>query len=143
MFHDLSYRAGKLYRNNKEVGWFNKSNGYRMFQYKGKKYLTHRIIWYLCKGRWPKYHIDHIDQDRINNTIKNLRDVRRSTNLHNVRQCNKDNTTSKVRGVHRHSQNPKWIAQITVKGRIKHLGSFDTIQEAQVAYLAAKVQIEE
>lgn len=132
MFDDLVYRAGKLYRNNKEVGWFNKSNGYRMFQYKGKKYLTHRVIWYICKGRWPSKHIDHKDQNRLNNLISNLRDVTRSVNLRNQK---------KIKGYYR--CNGRWRAMMSVGNKMKHIGMFDTKAEARAAYLAAIAQLEE
>lgn len=44
---------------------------------------THRIVWFLCNGVWPKGVIDHIDQDPSNNSISNLRDVRHRENLLN------------------------------------------------------------
>lgn len=50
---------------------------------KGKRFLVHRIIWFLEKGFWAS-EIDHIDRDKRNNRIDNMREVTRSQNLRNV-----------------------------------------------------------
>lgn len=135
-FEDLLYKDGKLYRYGKEAGWLG-NNGYRSLSVNDKKYLTHRVIWYLHYGTWPKT-IDHINQDRLDNRIENLRECTQSVNVHNKDAPQPYNKTSGRRGVHRHSVNNKWIAQITCRGKLRHLGSFDSLDEAEQAYLAAK-----
>lgn len=126
MFEELTYEKGKLYRNGKEAGWFNKSNGYRMLSYKGQKYLTHRVVWYMHHGVWPTKDIDHINQDRVDNDIGNLRDVSESVNLRNQK---------KIKGVHRHQG--RWRAMMSINNKSKHIGMFSTEEEARAAYLEA------
>lgn len=140
MFEELKYSKGKLYRNGKEAGWLGK-NGYRYLCYKGKKYLTHRVIWFIHNKEWPKNNIDHINRVPTDNRIENLRDVTQVVNCHNAIKPLKSNKTSKVRGVHKHSKQDCWIAQITIKGQVKHLGSFKDINQAEAAYLAAKATV--
>lgn len=124
MFDDLVYIDGKLYRNGREVGWL--QNGYRHCEYKGKRYLVHRLIWRVVKGRWPRYEIDHKDQNRSNNRIENLRDVSHSVNCRNQK---------KIKGYHR--CNKRWRAMMSVGDKMKHIGMYDTEAEARAAYLAA------
>jgi len=133
----LEYRDGGLYRNGQRAGWVG-NNGYRFLSYKNRKVLEHRLIWFLLKGEWPKGDIDHINQDPSDNRIENLRDVSDVINLHNVSNCNRDNKTSGVRGVHLHKMTGKYRAQITIGGKVKSLGLFDTIEKARQAYLNAK-----
>lgn len=142
MFEDIKYKDGKLFRSGKEVGTFN-DNGYLVFNYLYRLYYVHRVVWYLHHGEWPKGVIDHRDEDRSNNRIENLRDTSYSGNFHNKSAPNKDNKTSGVRGVHKHTTSGKWIAQITIKGKKKHLGSFETIAEASAAYQKAKQKVKE
>lgn len=136
----FKYKNGRLFRGNSEAGWL-QQNGYRMVSYKNKKYLTHRVIWYLLKGKWPDGDIDHINGNRQDNRIENLRDVNNVVNLHNVSKPNIDNQTSGFRGVHRHSQNGNWISQITFKKRVYHIGVFDCPKKAHEAYLRKKKEL--
>ena len=57
--------------------------GYMMVGVDGSRYLAHRLAWLYTYGEWPKQDIDHIDQDKANNRIANLRDVSRSANNQN------------------------------------------------------------
>ena len=109
------------------------SNGYTMAQvyYATKPYnvLAHRLAWYLHYGHLPINSIDHIDGDRSNNKIDNLRDV---THQHN----HWNRTTAK--GYCRHKPSNKFKAYIRINTTRKHLGYFQTEQEARNAYLKAK-----
>ena len=90
--------------------------------------------------RWimncPKHlEVDHINHNTLDNRKCNLRKV---TNREN--QLNKRNNTSGCPGVRWHSQGKKWNARITIKGKEKSLGMFDTFEEAvRVRYEALKV----
>lgn len=137
MFLDVEYRDGKLYRMGKELGTVN-SNGYLVFHHEGVYHYVHRVVWYMHHNEWPKGRLDHKDEDKLNNSIENLRDVSNSVNKHNVTAPNRDNKTSGVRGVHWSRAANKWVAQITIDGKIKHLGCFETIDEAKFTYLKAK-----
>lgn len=97
--------------------------------------MAHRAAWAMVHGAWPEAEIDHINGDRSDNRIANLRLV-----THQQNQWNKgvrgDNATG-FNGVHVHSQNGNYVAQITLQGRTKHLGVFDTAEAASAAYQSA------
>lgn len=131
----LVYHDGKLYRNGREAGWLG-NNGYRSLSVGNQKYLTHRYIWFMMKGEWPKGVLDHIDGDKLNNRIENLRDTNQVINGHNRRKCNRDNKTTGTLGVHKHQS--KYRSQITINNKIISIGVFNTIEEANAAYLSYK-----
>ncbi|MGE5522369.1 MAG: HNH endonuclease [Rhodospirillaceae bacterium] len=114
--------------------------GYTILRYAGKGYKAHRMAWLYVYGAWPGPLIDHINQDKSDNRITNLREADATDNLMNV-SCPCSNTTSGVRGVSWFSQYRKWKASIMHRGRKYFLGHFDTIPEAQAAYLSAKQKL--
>lgn len=48
---------------------------YQMISIDGKTYLSHRLAWFYVNGKWPKSWIDHINRDRLDNRIANLREA--------------------------------------------------------------------
>jgi hypothetical protein len=60
------------------------SNGYISINVDGRKIYAHRIVWLLCKGEWPTNYIDHINGNKADNRIENLRDVSASDNIRNT-----------------------------------------------------------
>lgn len=110
-----------------------KSNdGYIIVQvYAEKLYvlLGHRLAWFLHYGEIPKNQIDHIDGDRTNNKIENLRDV-----CHQQNQWNRKN----AKGYNWNKKLQKHQAQIRINRKPIHLGVFDKEEDAQNAYLEAK-----
>lgn len=84
----LRYEDGKLFWKKhffrslvgKEAGYFN--NGYRYVRFKNKSYCSHRIIWFLIYGEFPKL-IDHINGNRSDNRLENLRSCSYSMNSQN------------------------------------------------------------
>ena len=101
-------------------------------------FCAHRIAWalYYKNDPYPAI-IDHIDQDGLNNKIDNLRLSTVSLNLAN--RGKQRNNTSGYKGVHLHTRNGKWRAQIKVKGKVIKLGYFVDIQDAAMAYRAAAI----
>jgi hypothetical protein len=97
---------------------------------------VHRLAWLYVHGSWPLNEIDHIDGDKGNNRIENLRDVTRSTNQQNFRVARRG-TRSGLLGAWMHPCG-RWTSQIVVDGQRRHLGLFDTPEQAHAAYLAAK-----
>lgn len=115
-----------------------KGNGYRTGRIGKRNYLGHRVVWALHHGSWPEHQIDHINGNRSDNRLANLRDVPEAENHRNVRQ--RVNHASGVTGVYWHKQISKWIANITVDGKTKYLGAFADKVDAANAYELAKVQ---
>jgi hypothetical protein len=103
-----------------------------------KACLAHRVIWTLVRGEWPPKCIDHINGDRADNRIKNLRTVSRGENQKNMRQSVRN--TSGITGVRFDKPTSKWRAVIRASGRQTHLGLFDTKAEAARARAAAEVK---
>lgn len=115
-------------------------HGYIVVGLDCRAYPAHRLAWLIANGAWPCQDIDHIDGDRKNNRLANLRDVSRVVNLQNRRGAG-PRSTSGLLGVKRNHKN--WSAAITVNGITKHLGTFKTPAEAHQSYLAAKRQLHE
>lgn len=112
--------------------------GYLCARVDGKIRLAHRLAWAHHFGEWPKHSIDHIDGCTSNNRIENLRDVSHSVNMHNQRRAAHHNRSSKLIGAHWHKRDQRWRSNITVGGVARHLGFFDSEQQAHDAYIAAK-----
>lgn len=93
-----------------------------------RQYRVHRVIWALHHGEWPQGAIDHIDHDRLNNRIENLRVTDTAGNGQN-RTLN-INSTSGFSGVGYHKRDRKWTACIKLLGKRKYLGYFNTKEEA-------------
>ena len=72
----------------KLAGSISKQSGYFNIKLKSKTYRLHRVIWFYIYGVWPKDFIDHINHNRIDNRIENLRDV---TNRQNCQNRSKEN----------------------------------------------------
>lgn len=90
-------------------------DGYWSVQLKGKKYAVHRIIWSLTNGAIPAGHcIDHIDGDRSNNNILNLRLATRAQNNQNARKCIAGNNLPK--GISVNKTNGVYCAQVQGNG---------------------------
>jgi len=98
--------------------------------------LSHRAAWAYHYGEWPKGQIDHINGERSDNRILNLRDVHRNENAKNRREyaCNKSGAT----GVCWHKRHKKWRAAIGAEGRKIYLGVFDDISDAIAARKSAE-----
>ncbi len=96
---------------------------------------AHRVIWFLESGFWPKYTIDHINGDRADNRVSNLRDVEHSVNCRN--QKRKKNNSGYM-GVWYRAEMGKYRATIYVDGRTKHLGYFPTLDDAISARVSAQ-----
>lgn len=100
----------------------------------------HRVLWAMTYGAWPEGEIDHIDGDRQNNQIENLRIVTRTENRRNQKLSK--NSSSGRMGVSWYKPYAKWRASISMGGgRSKHLGYFDDIEDATRAWSDARKQL--
>jgi hypothetical protein len=137
--HDLfEYRDGELYwrnhRSNKvragsKAGSID-GTGYHQINIKGKVYRVHRIIYSMhYDNLTPDLLVDHIDNNKSNNKICNLRIATSSQNSCN--QSMNKNNTSGVKGVCWHKQHNKWYVQVQHKGKNFYGGLFDDFEDAK------------
>ena len=140
----FDYRDGQLYWKekthysidlSKPAGSIEK-NGYRTIRIEGKIYKAHRLVWKYHYGKDPKEFIDHIDGNRTNNNMENLRESTRQQNGYN-RGPPKNNELG-IKGVRKHRN--KYAARIIINGKNKHLGTFNTIEEARLAREEAEIK---
>lgn len=114
------------------------SDNYTVIRVGGAHYKAHRLAWLYVYGHWPKNDLDHIDGNRLNNRIANLREASRSLNLENQRRARSDNRTGLL-GVSKRYNG--YQARIHVGGVSKHIGLFQTAEAAHAAYLKAKREL--
>lgn len=113
--------------------------GYRQVALNGTLLLEHRVIWAMLHKKWPTKELDHIDSNRSNNSVSNLRLATRSQNACNGRPHK--NNSSGVKGVHWSAARKTWNAQITLHGKGIHIGVFNTLADATIAVRKARRQI--
>ncbi len=110
-------------------------NGYRQITVDGQQCLAHRLAWLHFHGQEPGEQIDHINGDKADNRIDNLREATFADNMRNF-PMTKRNTTG-FKGVCFHKRDKRWQASIGFNGQVKHIGSFDSPEEASLAYQKA------
>lgn len=127
-------RGGKFLPGTK-AGYLCVIHGYMKVGIDGRHFNAHRLAWLYVHGEWPKHSVDHINQDKADNRICNLRDVPMRENLRNQSKAHRHSKTGVI-GVS--IKGGRFRAQITVDGRKQYVGSFKTAEEAHAAYMAAK-----
>ena len=116
--------------------------GYITIQINKQKYQAHRLAWLYVNGEFPKTELDHINRNRKDNRIDNLRTATRFDNMKNMTR-HKDGKSGK-KGVSWHKNRKCWNAQIMIEGRNKFLGHFDNKDDAALTYdIAAKKHYKE
>lgn len=104
-----------------------------------RNFTVHRLVFLMHHGYLPDF-VDHINGVRDDNRIENLRPATRSDNNRN-RGPNKT-SKSGVKGVSPSTRtNKPWVVHIRVDGTDKHVGYFNTIEEAAAAYQQAAEQL--
>lgn len=118
-----------------------KLDGYRVIQItiNAEPFIVreHRLAWLFAHGEWPSL-IDHINGDRADNRLDNLRVVTRSQNSANTKP-NAANTSG-IKGVRQDRRSGRWYAAIKAHGKYHHLGTFSDKEEAGQAYRAAALR---
>lgn len=107
--------------------------GYRTIKVEGRNYQAHRLAWLYVHGEWPTGQIDHVNRNRGDNRLANLRPVTNSENQQNTVARNRHG----LKGVHWNKSQEKWTAKIGLRNRRIYLGVFATKEEAHAAYCAA------
>ena len=105
--------------------------GYKRGNFFGVPLYAHVAAWLITHGEFPKGEIDHINRDRQDNRLCNLRDVSKSENQHNTK-IRDDNKTG-VMGVKRRKDTGRYEAQITINGKRMYLGKFKDLDDAIAA----------
>lgn len=109
------------------------SQGYRYIKILGKKYPEHRLAWFYVHGQLnPKRHIDHINHDRSDNRMANLRLVTAAQNAQNRSKTTHSRTQQT--GIYYRKRDKKYVAQLRVGGRKVFQKAFDDADEAAQAY---------
>ena len=132
----ITYRIDTQRKAAGELATMQQSEGYLMVEIGKKQYLAHRLAWFMVHGIWPTQ-IDHMDHDRTNNRLKNLRDISNRENQLNTSISR--NNTSGVTGV-RLLPSGRYAATIMVNRKQLSLGTYDTIGEATQARKQAEQQ---
>lgn len=103
-----------------------------------KSYLAHRLAFIYVNGNVQKIDVDHINGDRSDNRMANLREATRSVNIQNLKKAKSDNKSSGLLGACYDAKAGKYRSAITLDGMRKHLGYYDTAEKAHSVYLDAK-----
>ena len=134
----FEYRDGMLYWKklvtNKtgnlvgEIAGYIHPTGYRLISVHGYQYKAHRLMFLYHYGHMPKF-VDHINGDRADNRIENLREATRSENARNC-FLTKPNASG-AKGVSKLKNSDKWRCRLTVEKVTKCVTGFDTKELAQ------------
>jgi hypothetical protein len=155
-FLDYSSETGKFYWKHRDVCHFVSERGWRQWNdrypgleagsinpigyrqiriFKKKLYMAHRLAWVHYYGEIPEQFIDHINGDKLDNRIVNLRKASRSDNVRN-RHMSKG--AIPLKGVSKLcGYDDRYRAYVFLDNKQIHLGCFDTPEEAHAAYCAA------
>lgn len=136
-----SFRRRRTFDLQKPIGWLN-NRGYLTMKVENKNYQAHRLAWFYVYGELPENVIDHIDGNRTNNAINNLRILTRRENTQNISKASKNNKIG-VLGVsynEKRKTNP-FIARIGHMGNQIIIGYYPNQELAQKAYLEKKKEL--
>lgn len=116
--------------------------GYQVIKIGSKPYPAHRLAWVHFHGEWPgvDFYIDHINHDKTDNRICNLRKATPAENFANTKYIANKNG---IRGIHKDARmkSRPWLAVITSQGKSRYVGYYKTPEEAATAYHAAAVEL--
>ncbi len=108
------------------------NTGYRRVKVGGRIYQVHRLIWEAAHGPIPDgMVIDHINRDKLDNRLENLRCITPRHNQYNAKVYS--NNSSGVRGMY--ARGSRWQIQFRVKGKLRSYGYYD---DKELAELVAK-----
>lgn len=113
--------------------------GYIRIKIDGRNYAAHRLAWFYVYGEWPTNQIDHRHGVRADNRIAFLRPATSAQNTYNTKRMSTNK--SGLKGAFFHKDNKRWCAKIRHGGVPKHLGYFDTAEQAHEAYKTAAVAL--
>jgi hypothetical protein len=115
------------------------SHGYVCITLFQRQYTAHRLAWLWMIGSWPEEELDHINGDRSDNRIVNLRLATRSKNAQNG-SLRSNNSTGHI-GVSFDSRRGKYVARVMIDGMTVFQKRFDTLAEAVSARLEKESEV--
>lgn len=115
------------------------TKGYICIPIRNVKYVAHRLAWLWVHGKFPEHQLDHINRNKQDNRIINLREVTNKQNCEN-RGLQK-NSSSGIAGVSWKSSHKKWVAQICHNQKNIYLGLYARIEDACIARKAAEKRL--
>lgn len=126
-------RLGRFWPEKRRESVVNDSDGYCIVTLRNRRNVKyHRVVWILNRGEIPEgFLLDHINGDKVDNRLDNLRLVSARGNCQN--RC--IHRKGKLAGVNYRKKENKWRARICFKGKRVHLGDFQTELEAHNAYI--------
>lgn len=95
-----------------------------------ERYLVHRLVFLYHRGFFPDF-VDHINGDREDNRIDNLREATHSQNMMNVKISKNNNSGSSVKGVYKHGKKGRWRVQVMVDGVLHSKAGFLDMHSAE------------
>lgn len=139
----FDYENGNLYWKNPtslkcnigDVAGGIRAGGYCGIRINYKAYYTHRLVYLYHHGHMPDY-IDHIDGNKLNNAIENLRECTNRQNLYNSKIPT--HNTSGIKGVNWHKSSNKWMVRLSIDGKPKYIGQFEDLELAELVIIEAR-----
>jgi hypothetical protein len=139
------YADGSVEKIDGRTGKLVRTTGYNQNQYmsigiNGAMVLVHRLIAMAFIDNFDtEKQVDHIDGNKKNNIPSNLREASNAENQR-AKLRKQKGTSSRYRGVYRSSNSQAWRAVINIKGKRKHIGSFDCEHEAAIVWNKAALE---
>lgn len=139
----FEYSNGSLYRKVRtancvyegDKAGFKRNDGYRQIKVDQKPYLEHQIVFIMHYGYKPNI-IDHINGNKSDNRIENLREVSFNQNAHNVKR--KSNNTTGIKNVSYSKRHKSWIVRVQANKIRKLIGIFDNLELAELVSIEAR-----
>jgi hypothetical protein len=108
------------------------NKGYHYIRFGDTSIFSHRLAWLFSYGCFPDGVLDHINNNRLDNRLVNLRQA--TTSQNNMNKPVQANNLLQVKGVYFNKKRSKFCATAKLNGKHKHLGYFSNLEKASEAY---------